>query len=240
MFGLFSPSRNYHFQANNDKDAKAWVELIKSEARIDEQELGMSLDNSSAKHDIHQHLGRTLLSGDELDQLDQDRLGSSSPEPTYPPSRPSTTRDGIRIPGIPEDSAQDLDYSGNELGSHSDFSDSAPTKFYGQLPRASISNPMLRNGPSGNTIATPVDATTTLARPEIERNLSQASVVHTGQDEERVIWHGYLLYLKSKGGVRQWKKLWVVLRPKNLAFYKNEEVSFLPPYHTMALPLIKI
>lgn len=29
--------------------------------------------------------------------------------------------------------------------------------------------------------------------------------------------------LKSKSGVRQWKKLWMVLRPKSLALYKNEE-----------------
>jgi hypothetical protein len=29
--------------------------------------------------------------------------------------------------------------------------------------------------------------------------------------------------LKSKGGVRQWKRVWVVLRPKGLAFYKSDE-----------------
>jgi hypothetical protein len=34
---------------------------------------------------------------------------------------------------------------------------------------------------------------------------------------------GWLYVLKSKGGVRQWKKVWVVLRLKGLAFYKTEE-----------------
>ena len=229
MFGLFSPSRNYHFQASNEKDTKAWVELIRSEARIDEQDLGRSLDNSFTKHNTYQNPERALLSRDELNQLDQDRLGSSSPELPYPSSRPSTTRDGIRIPGIPEDSTQDLDYSGNELASHSDFSDSTPPNFYGQLPRASTSNPRLPSASLGNVIATSTDSMI-LTRPEAVRNPSQASGLYMNQDEERVIWHGHLLCLKSKGGVRQWKKLWVVLRPKNLAFYKNEEVRLLLPH----------
>ena len=43
------------------------------------------------------------------------------------------------------------------------------------------------------------------------------------QDEERVVYHGWILLLKSKSGVRQWKKSWLVLRPKGLALYKNEE-----------------
>jgi hypothetical protein len=37
-----------------------------------------------------------------------------------------------------------------------------------------------------------------------------------------VVWQGYLLYLRSKGGVRQWKDLWAVLRTKNLALYKDD------------------
>lgn len=41
-------------------------------------------------------------------------------------------------------------------------------------------------------------------------------------DQERVIFHGYLQCLKSKKGVRQWKKLWTVLRIQNLCFYKDE------------------
>ena len=55
------------------------------------------------------------------------------------------------------------------------------------------------------------------------------------EDDERVIWNGYLLCLKSKGGVKQWKKLWVVLRPKNLAFYKNEQVRMndVSPMHSL-------
>lgn len=46
-------------------------------------------------------------------------------------------------------------------------------------------------------------------------------------DEERVVCQGWLYILKSKGGVRQWKKLWAVLRPRALGLYKNEEVDFM-------------
>jgi hypothetical protein len=48
------------------------------------------------------------------------------------------------------------------------------------------------------------------------------SVLNTELDPERVIWQGHLLYLKTKGGVRQWKDLWAVIRPRNIAFYKND------------------
>ena len=68
-----------------------------------------------------------------------------------------------------------------------------------------------------------------LIRPGTAQNGSQQSIVKMDQDDERVIWHGYLLVLRSKGGVRKWKRHWVVLRQKNLAFYKTEEVSNLTP-----------
>lgn len=46
---------------------------------------------------------------------------------------------------------------------------------------------------------------------------------HNPQEEERVVYHGWIYLLKSKSGVRQWKKVWLVVRPKGLAIYKNEE-----------------
>jgi hypothetical protein len=105
--------------------------------------------------------------------------------------------------------SQALNYSGNEHGSISDldFSDSAApnTTSTSSLPysKSSIRNPLPRN-----------------------RNVSQTSnlnVPASDSDPDRVVYHGWLYILKSKGGVRQWKKVWVVLRPKQLAFYKNAE-----------------
>lgn len=43
------------------------------------------------------------------------------------------------------------------------------------------------------------------------------------RNPEKVICHGYLQGLRIEGGVRQWKRLWTVLRPKSLAFYKNDQ-----------------
>jgi hypothetical protein len=51
-----------------------------------------------------------------------------------------------------------------------------------------------------------------------------------------VICQGWIYMLKSKSGVRQWKKSWMVLRPKSLALYKNEEeyaVVLLVPFHNI-------
>ena len=161
-------------------------------------------------------------------QSGHERWGSSSPEPLEIPSRPSYTRDGIRIPGIRRLSAHELEYSGDELAHYSDFSDS-PSQSYAQS--SSFGSFVKRNQravqkPSDAPYAEPTQP------PSAMRNVSQSSGFHVEQhDEERVIWHGYLLCLKTKGGVRQWKRLWVVLRPKNLAFYKNDEVKPpLPPF----------
>ena len=221
VFGFFLPSRNYQLQADNDEDARAWVGLIRKEARIDEEELEMYPIGPLAQEHMYRSLSDALRSSEDLDRQCQDRMSSSSPEPFESNRKPSTTRDGVRIPGIRKQSlVQDLEYSGNEFGSHSDFSDSAPAQFYSQN---SPSRPKSRNFSSGNLPVISTNSNTT-TKPEMTRNTSQLSVPHIDQEEERVIWQGHLLCLKSKGGVRQWKKLWVVLRPKHLAFYKNQEV----------------
>lgn len=217
VFGLFSPSRNFHLQARSEADARAWVELIKHEARIDEQE-----------HQVYAASPTAITAQDTQpeqtghDRSDHERLGSSSPEPLeVPPRLSTTTRDGLRIPGIRKSSAHDLDYSGDELAHYSDFSDTPPQS-YTQAPSfGSFINRSQRMSSSHNTPYAPEQ------RAATARNVSQSSNLQMEQDEERVIWQGYLLCLKTKGGVRQWKRLWVVLRPKNLAFYKNEEVGLL-------------
>ncbi|KAK5079762.1 hypothetical protein LTR16_008568, partial [Cryomyces antarcticus] len=43
VFALFSPSRNFHLSATSDKEAQAWVEVIRREARIDEEEEEMTM-----------------------------------------------------------------------------------------------------------------------------------------------------------------------------------------------------
>ena len=229
MFGLFSPARDYHFQAIDEKDASSWVELIRREARIDEEEQEIML-GSPIKRETPYH-SMDLPSRSEIGQgfRDHERFGSSSPEPAELPYRPSMTRDGVRIPLAAKHTANELEYSGNDLGSYSDFSDTAPTHHHEERSSLSLSQPMMSPVLEGNAGAIVTNSTLS-TRPEPARNASQLSGFHVEQDDERVIWHGHLLCLKSKGGVRQWKKLWVVLRPKNLAFYKNEDVRLLCIY----------
>ncbi len=214
VFGLFSPERNYHFQARDEKDARSWVELIKREARIDEEQgmlLGSSVVNTAG---LEQHFSP----GDENDRWEQDRLGSSSPEPVERAARLSTTREGIRIPAIGRPPTSHLEYSGEDLGPNSDFSDTPPPQSYTDPSFGSFVHQKVRVA-STNVSQNPTQP----MQSGTARNASQHSGFHVDQDDERVVWHGYLLCLKSKGGVRQWKRLWAVLRPKNLAFYKDEQ-----------------
>jgi hypothetical protein len=94
--------------------------------------------------------------------------------------------------------SQALNYSGNERGSVSDFefSDTGAVASTTSLPKST---------------------------PQPKRNFSQQSNIGATPVDERVVCHGWLYVLKSKGGVRQWKKVWLVLRPKGLAFYKSDE-----------------
>ena len=38
LFGIFCPSKNYRFQAASQKDAEDWIQSIRGETRLDEEE----------------------------------------------------------------------------------------------------------------------------------------------------------------------------------------------------------
>lgn len=201
------------------------MELIKREARIDEEEEELQLGSPTTANPN----ATIALEQPGHDRWEHDRLGSSSPEPLdpLPPQHSTTTRDGVRIPSIRRPSLPSLHYSGDDFGPYSDFSDTPSNNHTQPFPFGSLLNRKQRNVSRHETpYSAPLPQQN--SQSVMARNASQASGFHAEQDEERVIWHGYLLCLKTKGGVRQWKRLWVVLRPKNLAFYKNDEVSFFP------------
>ncbi|KAL8689352.1 MAG: hypothetical protein Q9224_004657 [Gallowayella concinna] len=211
LFGLYTPARNYHFQAMDEKDANAWVQLIRQEARLDEEEDSYRYHGSPTKVNATQD----LQADSNSNLLEQDRFASSSPEPLDLRGRFSTTREGIKIPGARRLSTYNLDYSGDDLGAYSDWSD-APQQSYAQTPPGSFVQRKIR----------PASGLASIAASPLPQGTARSASHSSGlnvQDDVRVVWHGYLLILKSKGGVRQWKKLWAVLRPKNIAFYKNEE-----------------
>ncbi|KKY16013.1 putative ph domain-containing protein [Diplodia seriata] len=189
VFGLFSPSRNYHLAALSDKDAQAWVELIRRESRIDEEEEEMILASPSGSGAGKSFGGRNRSSERKI----REQLLSSSSEGEGLARPPSSMR--------PEDlhsarrTSHTFAYSGNEQASFSDYSDTpVPTGF--RESTLSFSQPNDGNNNAG---------------------------VGKKPDNERVVFQGWLYILKSKGGVRQWKKLWGVLRPKSLGLYKNED-----------------
>jgi PH domain len=205
VFGVFSPSKNYHFQGSSAKDTTDWIERIRTEARVDVHDeivFASPVNRNEGAENCNPH-ETTDLSGED----DGDR--PSSPEMSHWPirgqkgqrSRASTTQ---RQPSAIQE------YSGNELmTSYSDFSDS---------PHASVpQSQAVSVNKQTNTAAGPGH------RPNVTRNASQMSGFDASIDPERVIRQGWLYCLKAKGGVKQWKKLWVVLRPKNISFYKNEQ-----------------
>ncbi|KAG9191010.1 hypothetical protein G6011_09098 [Alternaria panax] len=128
-----------------------------------------------------------------LGRANRQHIVSSSSE-TEPRPSSSIAPDNMHSARRP---SQALNYSGGERASISDldFSDTNPASNNSLPPRT----------------------------PQQQRNASQQSNIGATPDHERVVYHGWLYVLKSKGGVRQWKKIWVVLRPKCLAFYKNDD-----------------
>ena len=205
VFGVFSPSKNYHFQGTSPKDTADWIERIRKEARVDVHD-EIVLASPVARSDGLENRNpceTTDLSGDDEGGM------PSSPEMSHgivrgqkgQRSRASTTQ---------RQTSAIHEYSGNEMmTSYSDFSD-APAA---SLPRSHVAPP------NKASTATAVSA----QRPNAARNASQLSGFDVNTDPERVIRQGWLYCLKTKGRVKQWKKLWVVLRPKNMSFYKNEQ-----------------
>jgi hypothetical protein len=146
---------------------------------------------------------------------------SSSPEPSDPPQAAAKTRDGVRIPApLPGvRGSQSLDYSGNELGSYSDLSDGADGGALG----STWSIPQVTPSPDDNIPSSQTQDTTTTTITKRSYGRQLYALATAAPADERVIWHAHLYVLHSSRGLRQWKLLWAVLRPKSLAFYKNED-----------------
>ncbi|OWT43099.1 PH domain-containing protein [Pochonia chlamydosporia 170] len=196
VFGLFSPSRNYHLQAPTRQDAQEWVEIIRRETRIEEEEEEMLLASPLPRSVSPAGLMSMATSGIPiaLEGRDSDRVLSSSPETYNAPEPGFAFGTGRRVSSTIDSSGM----SGNEMPSHSDLSDNEtqrPRVFANRSgSQISISNVL------GSSIGTPGE-----------------------QHPDRVIWQGWLWQLRSKRGVKQWKDMWAVLRPRNLILYKDQQ-----------------
>jgi hypothetical protein len=212
VFGVFSPSKNYHFQGTSPEDTAEWIAHIRAETRTEEDDdidhLAPQLSHRSA--DMSNTYESTDISADEMNHVS----GSPESHPTRIPGRP---RNGSNLPHQQRRTSTLHEYSGNEqfTTSISDFSDALA----GSLPKNSTSSL-----PKATTL-TPIASSLQLSSTE-PKGVTQmaAPVIHGASttDPERVIRQGYLRILKShKTGVKGWKWLWVVLRARSLAFYKN-------------------
>jgi hypothetical protein len=205
VFGVFSPARNYHLSAATEKEAQQWVDLIRAEARIDEEEEEMICLSPT---------GKKTFTGFER-AFKREQIASSSSEAEPVPSITAAPENN----GFARRVSRTLTYSGNEYGSFSDFSDTGgPVQASFQESVTSLPRTSQHIQGSFHESVTSLPRTS-----QQNRSVSKGSNIGSTPDHERVIYHGWLYVLKSKGGVRQWKKVWVVLRPKALGLYKNEE-----------------
>jgi hypothetical protein len=237
VFGLFSPSRNYHLEASTEQDAHEWVEVIRREAQMDEKEDEMMLASPGGAHTSpYQGFERSIDA----------HIGASPEERAHPAGYASSSdAEGLSpsyaLPKVrTRDSATNYtvarqasyaEYSGADRTSFSDLSDAGgPAARLSALslahtdPRPSTSS---TQPPPGNSVygsSIPMRPALGARNPSQLSNLAlTTSIPPDPQEEERVVHQSWVYLLKSKSGVRQWKKLWLVIRPKGLTLYKNQE-----------------
>ncbi|POS83400.1 hypothetical protein EPUL_004327 [Erysiphe pulchra] len=215
IFGLFSPSRNYHLQAQSWTDVKEWVDLIRKESRVEEEEelyLCSPTCNATSNLFGSTSLENRIKKKPEQRKFNDKNRGSSSPEPADPTDQ---TRRSEGVDTIdPRKPSYTVEYSGNEIASHSDWSDAELSK---------VKGPLHNSVPETSTAPKPPRSSASFGT----KNLDQISGFHAEQELERVVWQGYLLWLRSRRGVRHWKNMWVVIRCKNITCYKDES-EYLP------------
>ncbi|KAJ3494742.1 hypothetical protein NLG97_g3888 [Lecanicillium saksenae] len=192
VFGLFSPSKNFHLQAHSLQDAREWVDLIRKDARLEEEEEEMFLASPLARS-----------------------LSPTAPAPcAIPPNSPETF--GPPAPGfLGHRDNSIVDSSGGEIASHSDMSDTDFQRIRGGSMESQMFPGHIEVGSIPLSTGLPY-------RPTAQRSTSQVSIANQEQELDRVVWQGWLWQLKSKGGVKQWKDVWAVLRRRNLILYKDE------------------
>jgi hypothetical protein len=223
VFGVFSPSKNYHFQGITEEEVLDWVTQIRLEVRPDDVDLE-PLDPPAPHFSRSRDGPDTANLGTSYDTTDLSADESPEPAPGSPTARPVSNGQ----PGRPRGTSN-VEFSGTEHQntSHSSFSDFQPGS---SLPKSGYLSTSLPKPPS---TLSPIASSQQLRPPLQQRNTSQLSINassatatagDTAQtDPERVIRQGFISVQSTKTGIRTWKPLWTVLRPYSLSFYKNEQ-----------------
>lgn len=237
VFGIFSPSKNYHFAGLSANETVEWLTSIRLESRTEELE-ELQPPNTSFTQADNTGYESTDVSVDE----DVDVPGS--PEVHQWTVRGNKLRATTQSRG----DANRLSvaaYPGSEqfTTSQSDFSDALSPPVTG--PKSFMSSsmpaqPVLSPIPDDTPIATsPGPDQSLVTIPDVavaaQHQAQPIPIKHTSQpsDPSRVIRQGHLRFSKTISGVRQWKSVWVVLRATSLNIYKsNSETS---PIHVMPM-----
>jgi len=219
VFAIFSPSRNFHFAARDDKEAQEWVEQIRREARIDHDEEVMSLASPGGAKGTYSGFER---SGRHISPIAADYSSSEA--------EPMSQSPMVRGPQLAQmhsgrRPSATMDYSGPEHGSYSDFSDAGMAAARMSALSFSQPEPQIKVVDTANQVIDPIYGPRIIQQPS-ESNAAQGSghaSLAQMQNAERIVCQGWLYLLKTKSGMRQWKRLWMVLRGKSFAMYKNED-----------------
>ena len=290
VFGIFTPSKNYRFQAASDKDAEDWVSRIGAEAPIDETEIaflalsatnrkcggggGTNFSNpttTSTTSDrprprpqsttIHYYDGNSSPTTTDFDHSDdaETTLGMTKLMTSTPTAARWSFSSGTNLSNLrtkralyvqQEEEESSTTPDNDFVTSQSECSDGPgpdPSSF--SSSSSSLSGPArLRRGPTSSLFRykTPVPVTvgkegnkhkqinnkalriSSPSHPPMSTNTTPLTgAVGVLRHPEKVLCEGYLQCLQTKGSVRQWKRYWVVLRPKSIAFYKDEQVCMI-------------
>lgn len=245
VFGVFSPSKNYHFAGFSAKEAADWITIIRLEARTESVEDLHPPSTSFRQGEPQAGYETTDLSAD--DDLD----APGSPEVPHWSIKDNKNRAAQQNKVDSRVTSGMTGYSANEsfAASQSDFSD-AGFSTSGPGSRGYLSS-SIPNQPQ--TLSPIPDDTIPTNRPSYNRGFSNLSdhnialgatsqtatpkamprsipssnatphipVSSTPADPSRVIRQGYLKLLRTISGVKQWRTIWVVLRAQSLCFYKS-------------------
>lgn len=184
-----------------------WVKLVREMTALEESDEPLVMSPITESHPI------TIP-----------RRASQPPGPSSPTARPQDGHVGSFT----------LDYSGASMSSTSELG-GVISQTSLAIPAGEPSTSALRptsppttaaSGATGAFVVSPISTNDHQNAPPttgFQRQESELSNLEGQLNDSRVVWHGYLYVLKSKSGIRQWKKIWVVLRPRNITFYKNDD-----------------
>ncbi|KAI5812616.1 hypothetical protein BZA77DRAFT_136855 [Pyronema omphalodes] len=210
-FGVYSQAKNFQFRAENEDEVNDWTEKIWKAVHKEVPEQNMLLSSPICP-------GQATIGVLGMGVSTAACTSNMPPAPIInSPVSPGGDGNYSRFGGR-RISTYTMDYSGPDVGSVSSLDDIA------RISQLSLNNNREDNaavsGGEGGHQSHHAAADPQNPMPKPTRNGSGYS---SSEQLPRVIWHGYLYCLKSKGGVKQWKKHWIVVKNVNIAFYKNEE-----------------